>query len=157
MFRSQWHNVFLRILLKKICILVKIHLTANVSYHDIVIFWKLNISAERKKNTLKGFENNTKHRYKRNCLLIEAATGVALYKKLFLKTSQYSRNIPKFLRAPILKNTANGCFGTLEYWEKNFFLLTEKMANRKVGNIGRVGNLGKITSSFLISQFSILP
>ena len=92
-----------------------------------------------------------------NCLLIKAATGVALYKKLFLKTSQYSRNIPKVLRAPILKNTAKCCFGTLEYWEKKFFLLTEKMANRKVGKNGRVGNLGKTSSSFLISQFSILP
>ena len=90
MFLSQWRNVFLRILLKEKCILAKIlYRVLNIfdfskdasfnkcTYHDMVIFWKLYISAEGK-NTLKGFENNAKHRYKRNCLLLEAATGVAL-------------------------------------------------------------------------------
>ena len=45
----------------------------------------------KEKNTFKGFENNIKHRYKRNCLLLEAATGVVLHQNLFLKTPQYSQ------------------------------------------------------------------
>ena len=36
-----------------------------------------------KNKHIKGFENNTKYRYKRNCLLLEAATGIVLYKELF--------------------------------------------------------------------------
>ena len=31
------------------------------------------------------------------------------------------------------------------------------MAKRKFGKVGKVGNLGKIIPSFLISEFSILP
>ena len=31
------------------------------------------------------------------------------------------------------------------------------MANRKLGKIEKVGNLGKIIPSFLFSEFSILP
>ena len=51
-------HVFLRGFLKKKGILVKIHLTANISYYDMVIFTTFYIFAEGK-NTLKGFENNT--------------------------------------------------------------------------------------------------
>ena len=47
----------------------------------------------------------------------------------------------------------NGCFCTLEYWKK-CFLKNEKMVNRKVR---KVGNLGKIILSFLISEFWIFP
>ena len=50
MFHSRWRNVFSTILLKKTCILVNIHLTPTVSYHNMVISWKLYISAERKKH-----------------------------------------------------------------------------------------------------------
>ena len=33
----------------------------------------------------------------------------------------------------------------------------EKLANRKLGKVGNLGNLRKIIPSFLISEFSILP
>ena len=39
-------------------------------------------------------------------------------------------------------------------FKKKFFLRNEKMTNRKLGNLG---NLGNIIPSFLISEFSILP
>ena len=80
----------LQTLVKTNLILVKIHLTTNVSYHDMAIFWKNFISVEGK-ITLKGFWNNTNYRYKRNSLLLEAATGVVLYNKRSLKTSRYSQ------------------------------------------------------------------
>ena len=34
-----------------------IHLTTNISYYNMIVFWKFYIFAERK-NTLKGFENS---------------------------------------------------------------------------------------------------
>ena len=33
----------------------------------------------------------------------------------------------------------------------------EKVANRKLGKVGNLGNLRKVIPSFLISEFSILP
>ena len=50
----------------------------------MVIFWKLYVFAAEK-NTLKGLENNTKHRYKvRNRLLLDEPPEV-FYKKAVLK------------------------------------------------------------------------
>ena len=122
--------VFLRTLLQKTGILVKVHLTTNVPYYNIVILRIIYFCWRKKKHSnplipgdkkssrilkqtcswnlqvclncvtfllppgikgLTGFENNTKHRYKENYLLLETATGVVLYKKLFLKTCQYSQ------------------------------------------------------------------
>ena len=52
-------------------------------------------------------------------------------------------------------------YTTWQYFEhfrilKKTFLKNEKMANRKLGNPGNLGNLGIIIPSFLISEFSIL-
>ena len=40
---------------------------------------------------------------------------------------------------------------------KKSFLKNEKMANRKLGSLRNLGNLGNIIPSFPISEFSILP
>ena len=47
MFLSQWHKSLFKKFFKK-GILVQIHLTTNISYYDMVIFWTLYIFAEGK-------------------------------------------------------------------------------------------------------------
>ena len=79
----------------------------------------------------------------------------ALLKKR-LQHRYFSENITKILRTAILKNICERMFLYFRIL-RNFFVVVEKMANRNLGKVRNLGNLGKIIPSFLIFEFSILP